>query len=308
MLCGAATAYGLTEGGYNAERISLTTVGRRIVMPTQEGDDARALREALLKPRIIREFLQRYDQAKIPRDDIARNVLFEMGVPRESIERTLKLILDGARLVGFVRELNGVAYIDLQGTRTDPPSTGARDDLGAEETSRSADESNGDEMASEILAPFVPVTVSAPEGPPKTDTRTRVFISHGKNKDIVDQIKTMFNIAEVDYEVAVESESTAIPVPEKIFEGMRNCNAAVICVTADQREEGAPAMINQNVLIEIGAAFVLYDKRVILLWDKRLPVPSNLQGLYRCEFQGSELSWSAGMKLMEAIKKFRPKS
>ena len=59
------------------------------------------------------------------------------------------------------------------------------------------------------------------------------------------------------------------------------------------------------MLIEIGAAFVLYDKKVVLVWDKRLPIPSNLQGLYRCEYEGNELSWSAGMKLMKAIKEFR---
>jgi hypothetical protein len=59
------------------------------------------------------------------------------------------------------------------------------------------------------------------------------------------------------------------------------------------------------VLIEIGAAFVLYDKRVVLLWDRRIQVPSNLQGLYRCEFEGNDLNWGAGMKLMKAIKGFR---
>ncbi len=48
-------------------------------------------------------------------------------------------------------------------------------------------------------------------------------------------------------------------------------------------------------------------KKVILLWDKRLAVPSNLQGLYRSEFEGDELSWKAGMKLMKAIKDFRDK-
>lgn len=50
---------------------------------------------------------------------------------------------------------------------------------------------------------------------------------------------------------------------------------------------------------------MLYDKRVVLVWDKRLSVPSNLQGLYRCEFEGNELSWSAGMKLMKAIRGFK---
>lgn len=63
--------------------------------------------------------------------------------------------------------------------------------------------------------------------------------------------------------------------------------------------------INTNVLIEIGAAFVLYDQGVVLLWDKRLKVPSNLQGLYRLEFEGAELSFVTGTKLAKAVKTLR---
>src|SRR5687768_15412976 len=67
MLCGAAIAYGLTEGGYNASEVSLTSLGRRIFSPMSEGDDESAKREAVLKPRVLREFLQRYDGARVPR-------------------------------------------------------------------------------------------------------------------------------------------------------------------------------------------------------------------------------------------------
>src|SRR5689334_6105696 len=45
MLCGAAIAYGLTDGGYNSEQIAITPLGRRIVAPTREGDDLSARRE-----------------------------------------------------------------------------------------------------------------------------------------------------------------------------------------------------------------------------------------------------------------------
>lgn len=135
----------------------------------------------------------------------------------------------------------------------------------------------------------------------------RVFISHGHNMEIVEQIKTMLELGDLDHEVAVESEDTAIPVPEKVFDAMRRCTSAVICVTADERkrQDDGTYVVNENVLIEIGAAFVLYDRRVVLVWDKRLPVPSNLQGLYRCEFEGDELSWTAGMKLMKAVNRFK---
>ena len=60
MLTGASIAYGLTAGGYNADTISITNLGLRIVRQTVEGDDLAAKREALLKPRVIREFLQKY--------------------------------------------------------------------------------------------------------------------------------------------------------------------------------------------------------------------------------------------------------
>jgi len=138
--------------------------------------------------------------------------------------------------------------------------------------------------------------------------QVRVFISHGKNMELVEQVETMLGVAEIPYELAISEETSAIPVPEKVFNSMRKCNSAVIIVSVDEAPtEGETPTINQNVLIEIGAAFVLYNKKVILLWDKRIPIPSNLQGLYRSEFEGDELSWKSGMKLMKALKDFQGK-
>ena len=55
-LCGASIAYGLTEGGYNAQQISITKLGLRVVRPKVEGDDLVARREAVLRPRVLGEF------------------------------------------------------------------------------------------------------------------------------------------------------------------------------------------------------------------------------------------------------------
>jgi predicted nucleotide-binding protein len=149
----------------------------------------------------------------------------------------------------------------------------------------------------------------APHSPPTSESaaRPRVFISHGRDMTFVDQVETMLELAGMESEVAVKEETAAIPVPEKVFSAMRRCQAGIIVVTAEERPDstGDGYRLNENVLIEIGAAFVLYDRQVVLLWDKRLPVPSNLQGLYRCEFEGDELSWDAGMKLMKAIRQFK---
>lgn len=151
-------------------------------------------------------------------------------------------------------------------------------------------ETSSDVGSTETIVPAITPTPATP-----VLAELRVFIAHGKNMSIVEQVKTMLQLAGIDSEVAEEEETTAIPVSEKVFNAMRRCKAGIIIVSA---EEGSGThTINDNVLIEIGAAFLLYERKVVLLWDKRLSVPSNLQGLYRCDFEGNELSWSAGMKL-----------
>lgn len=140
-------------------------------------------------------------------------------------------------------------------------------------------------------------------------TTNRVFITHGKQKGIVTQIKELLSFGSFEPVVSVERESTAIPVPEKVFEDMRACSAGVIHVGAEgkylDRDGTEHTKINDNVLIEIGAAMALYGKRVILLVERGVTLPSNLQGLYRCDFEGDKLDYDATMKLLKTFSQFR---
>lgn len=112
-LCGAAQAYGLTDGGPRVQAIALTGLGRRAVAPTLDGDDLVARRQAVLQPRVVREFLTRYDDHPLPKPNIAYNVLEELGVPPEVAQRTFDFIVDSARSVGMLRDLKGDVYVDL---------------------------------------------------------------------------------------------------------------------------------------------------------------------------------------------------
>jgi hypothetical protein len=102
-LCGSAIAYGLTEGGYAAPQITLTPLGRRIVAPTEEGDDARARVEALPQPRLQREFLDKYNKAKFPRDDIGRNQLVALGVPKDRSGKSFEILKENGSYAGVLR-------------------------------------------------------------------------------------------------------------------------------------------------------------------------------------------------------------
>ena len=146
-------------------------------------------------------------------------------------------------------------------------------------------------------------------GPASTQPNNRVFISHGKQKAIVTQLKELLSFGNFEPFVSVERESTAVPVPEKVFEDMRSCGAGVIHVGPEGKYLDADGVehtkINDNVLIEIGAAIALYGKKVILLVERGVTLPSNLQGLYRCEFVGDKLDYDATMKLLKTFSQFR---
>lgn len=112
-ITGSAVAYGLTTGAAQAPEIGITPLGLRVVRPTSEGDDIAAKRDALLRPKVVGEFLRSYDGAALPTENIAKNVLHEMGVPAERVDTVLELIVDSAKAVGFIREWGGKRYVDL---------------------------------------------------------------------------------------------------------------------------------------------------------------------------------------------------
>ncbi|MFZ4808198.1 MAG: TIR domain-containing protein [Hyphomicrobiaceae bacterium] len=145
---------------------------------------------------------------------------------------------------------------------------------------------------------------------PFSAVNKRVFITHGKNKKILDQVKEIVTYGGFEPIVAAEREGAAKPVPEKVMADMRTCAAAVIHVAVDEvlldKDGNERPQINGNVLIEIGAAMALYPGyKFILLVEEGLKLPSNLQGLYECRYTGGELSGGATMKLLKSFNEFK---
>ena len=292
VLTGAAIGYGLTTGGYNAASISLTNLGRSAVAPQEEGEDIEALRQACLKPSVIGGFLRKYDGNKFPREDIAQNVLkSEFDVPAQRAREALEMIVENAENIGAFRKIGGDRYVSLV-------PVASRQSASDEATEGPAQEPSP--LAPEEAAP----AAKAAEAASVQEQRpvNAIFVGHSRATKILEQVKQLLELADLRAEVAVEQETAAIPVPDKVFDAMSRSDATIICVTADAGQAGDEGYeVNANVLIEIGAAYVRHNKRLVLLWDRRVKVPSNLQGLYRCEFEGDELSWEAGTKLQKAL-------
>lgn len=294
-LCGASIAYGLTDGGYNAQQISLTALGKRIVKPLAEADDAAAKREAILTPRVVGEFLRQYNGSSLPRLDIALNVLSEMGVPSERVRDVYDLIIEGAELVGLLREIKDKKYVDLSGVQQKLEDT---------------DEDNSDDLVEDDEGDAEDAEELAEEQQEESNASgqvisRKVFITHGKDKSFIEPIKRLLGFGELIPIVSVDRQSVSKPVPDKVMDDMRSCSAAIIHVDAEEtlidQEARQRRVINPNVLIEIGAAMALYGRRFILLVQDGIELPSNLQGLYEVRYKGESLDGDATIKLLEAI-------
>ncbi len=308
MLTGASIAYGLTEGGAQADEIALTDLGMRVVAPTDEGADEAAKREALLRPRIVREFLEKYDGSKLPRDSIGKNVLEQMGVTASATERTLGLIIDSADELGLLTEIKGDRYVNLKAVPK--PKEQDADLLYDEDAESDEDAVLPEGLSSADVAAAARIAhVEVPPTAVTTKTNRRVFISHGKNKKVVAQLKELLTYGDFEPVVSVERETTSKPVPDKVMDDMRSCGAGIIHVgterTVKDEDNTEYQMLNQNVLIEIGAAMALYQGRFILLVEKGTTLPSNLQGLYEVRFEGDGLDHDATMKLLKAFNDFK---
>ena len=297
QLCGAAIAYGLTKGGYNAPEISIETLGMRIVRPTKEGDDVEAKREALLIPRVVGEFLRQYDNAPLPREDIGRNVLIDMEVPQDRVADVQEMIIEGAESVGILKTIKGKRYVDLSGVPAasiDPDASDVDDepDVANAQTSTTPEDKEPE-----------PPQTPTPRRPGGADRR--VFITHGKNRAFIEPIRKLLGFGEMEPVVSVDKTSVSQPVSDKVMNEMRSCGSAIIHVDAEQKlidkDANEQTVVNPNVLIEIGAAMALYGRRFILLVREGVKLPSNLQGLFEVRYSGNTLDGEATIKLLEAI-------
>jgi hypothetical protein len=286
-LCGASIAYGLTTGGYNAQTISLTELGRRIVAPTIEGDDVPAKVDPSLRPEIPTKFFQQYNRSKFPQDKIARNVLSQMTVPSERLDNVLEILKRNGEFVGIIHQTKTGPFVAIDR----PLPWGSTEPSGSEEE------------FGEQQPPFVP-----PSEKP-TPTNQQVFLTHGKNKEMLGQLKDLLTFGKFIPVVAEEHETTSKPVPDKVLDDMHSCFRGIIHIASEDelldKSGNVHHKINENVLIEIGAAMALYRRNFILLVQREIHLPSNLQGLYVCYYEGDKLDYEATMKLLKAFNEFK---
>lgn len=294
FLTGAAVAYGLTTGGYNAGTISLTTLGESIVSPTEEGADKENLVQAALAPAIPKAFYQKYDRNKFPSGQIAKNVLRQLGVPHDRTDEALKIVSENANFTGILKEVNGSQYIQLRsgGNSRSVPNEDIPDTTS--HSSAQAMLQDEETQPSKVIALNDENIVKKPKP---------IFIVYGKDKGPLNQLKAILDQFKIPYRVAQDEPHSGRPISQKVRDLMSECGSAIIIFSAggEVKDPEKGAIANLNVVFELGAASVLYGEKIIIFKENGLTLSSDFSDLGHITFDKNHLDARALELLKELI-------
>jgi predicted nucleotide-binding protein len=305
-LLSSSIKYGLTSGSFNSEKVALEPGGRDIVEPTSPDDGRHALEKAVLAPATFKAIYEYFRGKKLPEEVFFQNTLVrELGVPREHAGKCVAVFLKNVERVGLVRTASTGKWLST-GVQADfvPLQTPLTEMAGGGSDEQSGNGSS--ESLEEIISARAAAKV-APDDQP--DPRlNRVFVTHGKNVAFIAPIKDLLTFGQLEPVVAIERESVAKPVPEKVMNDMRTCGAAIIHIENESKTDASgkeQALLNSNVLIEIGAAMALYGRRYIFLVKEGVELPSNVRGLYEVRYAGDKLDGEDTIRLLRAINELK---
>ena len=232
----ASAKYGLTQGGYNDDRISLTPLGQSIVAPREQAEARLSLIEAAVTPDLFARFYRMLEGRRMPEDTYLRNTLQrELGVVSDLADECLEMVKANGLYAGVIQRDGDALRVAVEDGRVLAGAQTIASERGPGPTTEEA----------------VPGNATAA----RADTG-RVFIGCGERSEAVELVRQVLSEFDIPHVVAEWEDGDGRPVPEDVAERMRDCSSGIVVFP----EASQPS---RTTLFQIGAASVLYGERVV---------------------------------------------
>jgi hypothetical protein len=189
----------------------LTELGKDIVGHTDEAKPGSSLREVLLKPKVFQQAYEKYDRHTTSAPEPPK-ATFErhFGVPRVDVNACYGVWKQNIDDYNLSIQSGGSTLLYLDNIGTTPV------EVISEETASEPKEEQVEENAPQEQIP--------PQGPVAQEQVVkvpRVFISHGENKKVLNNIKHMLTFGKFEHRVADEKKTLSMPLSDKVFRLMQ---------------------------------------------------------------------------------------
>ncbi len=299
VLLSSSIKYGLTIGSFNSQRVSLTDIGRDIVEPKDDTSRNEAVRSSILKPSSFTKVFEYYKGKKVPEKSFFENTLArDFEIPKKQAGIFVEIFMANIKYLGLIKEATTGSWFASE--ISSASHIKASSSQGNEDQKIDSDDSSLEEIPNSNLEQVDNSIVTQPKRP------NAIFLGHGQNQKPLDQLIKILNEYSIPHKEAVGEANAGRPIPTKVADTMRECGAAILIFTADEKfqdQEGKEILRpSENVVHELGAAAVLYDNRIIIFKEDGVSLASNFSGIGYIPFEKDKLGDKAGELLRELIK------
>ena len=303
----SANKYGLIEGNYNSELISLTELGEQYTQPSTEEERLEAARDAILSVSIFGQILNHYDNNKLPPVDVLKGILERapFSIAAEWSQEIAELFTKNGWTVGFVRDVRNSPWVIRQaGPPTRPGvAVGAGRDIA--ETAAPDEVAPTTQAETQVATEPSSGAPSVSEPPVTPPAQRQFFVAFGRDREALAQLQTILKELNIPYLVAEEEPHAGRPIPEKVADLMKSCSAGVFIFSADEhfqdKDGNAVVRPRENVVYELGAASLLYGRRIVVFKEEGVSFPSDFGDLGYIEYKKGSLAAKSMEFLRELV-------
>jgi predicted nucleotide-binding protein len=283
--------YGLTAGSFNVDRVSIAATGKEIVEPLDAESRTKSLVAAFLTPPTFRAVYDAFRGKKLPEPEFFRNALVrDFGVPREHAAKCAEIFIANVEFLRLVNVTSTGRWLSSEPSRSPLPN--------AEVTPKPDPTGVGDDPATDAAGEL-------PDPPLKNGGGEGIFIGHGKNRKPLEQLEKILSEYKIPVKVAINEANQARPISAKVAETMKACSAAILIFTPDEEFQDRDGKTvwkpSENAVFELGAASVLYGKRVVIFKEDSVTFPSNFKDIGYISFKGDDLAAKTNELFRELI-------
>ena len=301
-LLSSSRKYGLTVGNEKADLITPTELGLKIAKPESNKESADGLVRACLTPSLFEQIYTKYDRNRLPEHQFLQNTLEKsFNVAAEHSKELTALVIENAKFVGILQSISGKEYIRISDPRTESGST--------DSSETTTDDPPLDSEFTDLQQNVLTDDHSAPNTILGTNKSRQIFVGHGKNRKPLEDLKKILDNFKIRYKVAIDEPHKGRPISAKVAELMKECSAGVFIFTCDEqfyvgedsKELSEIWRPSENVVYELGAASILWDKKIIILKEEGVNFPSDFNDLGYITFKEGELKNRALELLQELV-------
>ena len=301
-LLSSSRKYGLTVGTEKADLITPTELGLKITKPESNKESADGLVQACLTPSLLEKIYKKYDRNRLPENQFLQNTLEKtFDVAAKHAKELSTLVIENAKFVGILQTISGKEYIRISDPTTAIGSTESIETTTKDTTLDSEIGDIPDNALMDNLSSQHPIS--------DTNKSRQIFVGHGKNRKPLEALKKILDNFKIRYKVAIDEPHKGRPISAKVAELMKECSAGVFIFTCDEQfhigEDGKDLSEiwrpSENVVYELGAASILWDKKIIILKEEGVNFPSDFSDLGYITFKKGELKNRALELLQELV-------